>query len=432
MKLWYDRPVNDLRWNDLCTKEVTDQCALCDALAERDRFERPFWAVAASCTKMTRWLHTLAPLAWTRVTRFADGVFFDEDAFTFKGVMTFALQMLGSVLGICIAAQFFAHPADVRPRNSEPVGCLDINQYEESFALMGVEYPKKLREIIDRFVNKTEDEKVYGPMHHSMCWYVTPRSAQREQEVGELISNMFRTAPHVSSGGVMAQVEHARRLALGTDSSLQLDREREFYPCAALSRIPSLSSDAVYLDAKVVMKPSNPRSIYTDHSRWEGRIICKNITGIQELVEAIDQSGLQDLERAWAFENIYGARWFINFVELQNRSSHATASKATLSIHHSWRGVAEFLGGTLDITQRGQHFSARVERLLPGEQLWGLIRTKTPIEDSALQVISDPTLVFDREYLKVFLQRYGFLLIPVVFLWWLGNWHRRRVQSGSE
>jgi hypothetical protein len=243
---------------------------------------------------------------------------------------------------------------------------------------------------------------------------------------------MFRTAPHVSGSGVMAQVEHARRLAVDHDSSLQLDREREFHPCAALNRIPSLSSDALYLDAKVVMKPSDTRSIYTAPSRWEGRIACKDITGIQELVEAIDQSGLQDLELAWAFENIYGARWFLNFVELQNRSLHAIAAKATLSIHHSWRGAAEFLGGTLDTTQRGQHFSARVERLLPGEQLWGLIRTKTPIEDSALEVISDPTLVFDREYLKVFLQRYGLLLIPVVFLWWLGNWHRRRVQSGSE
>lgn len=414
MKRWYDRPVNDLRWNDLCTKEATGQCTLCDKLAERERFERPLW------------------LVWNRITRFADRFFYDVDAFTFKGIMTFALQMLGSVVGVFLAAQFFARPADVQPRNSEPVGCLDINQYEESFVLMGIEYPRKLREIIDKFVNKTEEEKTYGPIHHSMCWYVTPRSAQREQEVGELVSNMFRTAPSVRGSGVMAQVEHARRLALGTDSSLQLKREREFDPCAALHRIPSLSSAALYFDAKVVMKPSNPRSMYTDHTRWEGRQYCKNITGIQALVEAIDQSGLQDLELAWAFEKIYDARWFINFVELQNRSSHATAAKATLSIHHTGLGIAEFLGGTLDITQRGQHFSARVERLLPGEQLWGLIRTKSPIEDSAFQVINDPTLVFDRKYFKLFLQRYSLLLIPVVFLWGLVNWHRRKVQSGSE
>jgi hypothetical protein len=76
---------------------------------------------------------------------------------------------------------------------------------------------------------------------------------------------------------------------------------------------------------------------------------------------------LQDLERAWAFEKIYEARWFIDFVALQNRSSHATAAKATHSMNHSWRGAAEFLSGTLDLTQRWQHSSARIERLLLGE-----------------------------------------------------------------
>jgi hypothetical protein len=50
--------------NELCTKEVTDQCALCDALAERDRFERLFWAVVTSCNKGRRWLqgHKLSAL----------------------------------------------------------------------------------------------------------------------------------------------------------------------------------------------------------------------------------------------------------------------------------------------------------------------------------------------------------------------------------
>src|SRR2546427_648287 len=28
------------RCNELCTKDITDYCALCEALAERDRFER--------------------------------------------------------------------------------------------------------------------------------------------------------------------------------------------------------------------------------------------------------------------------------------------------------------------------------------------------------------------------------------------------------
>jgi hypothetical protein len=215
------------RCTELCTKASTGQRALCEVLDERDRFERPFWVFVSPCTKMTFWMYTYATLAWNRIARFADKFFFDKDAFTFKGIMTFALQMFSSVLGICIAAQLFARPAEVRARNFEPVGCLDINQYEESFTLMGVEYPQKLREVIDRFVNKPEHDKVRGPMHHFMCWYVTPRSAQREQEVRELASKMFRAAPHVSGSGVMAQLEQARRLAFATDSALQLGRERE-------------------------------------------------------------------------------------------------------------------------------------------------------------------------------------------------------------
>jgi hypothetical protein len=87
---------------------------------------------------------------------------------TFKGVMAFGLQMI-PVLGILVSAQFLGRPAVVQARNLEPVGCLDINQYEERFRLMGVTCPKRLRGILDKFVNKTDDEKVYGPMHHIMA-----------------------------------------------------------------------------------------------------------------------------------------------------------------------------------------------------------------------------------------------------------------------
>ena len=92
-----------------------------------------------------------------------------------------------------------------------------------------------------------------------------------------------------------------------------------------------------------------------------------------------------------------------------------------LSVNHFWRGVSEFVGGTLNFVQRGQHFSAHVENLLPGERLWGIIRSKQPILDSELQVISDPTLVFDRKHLKKALP----VLILITFLWGLGNFSFR-------
>ena len=45
------------RCNELCTKETTGTCAHCQALDERDRFERPFWTVVA-------WLRAYGSLAF--------------------------------------------------------------------------------------------------------------------------------------------------------------------------------------------------------------------------------------------------------------------------------------------------------------------------------------------------------------------------------
>ena len=55
------------RCNELCTKEATGTCAYCDTLTERDRFERPFWAVVASCNKGLRWVRAHGSLAFLTV-----------------------------------------------------------------------------------------------------------------------------------------------------------------------------------------------------------------------------------------------------------------------------------------------------------------------------------------------------------------------------
>ena len=51
------------RCNELCTKASTGMCAHCDAFDERDRFERPFWAVVTPCIKGLRWLRAHGSLA---------------------------------------------------------------------------------------------------------------------------------------------------------------------------------------------------------------------------------------------------------------------------------------------------------------------------------------------------------------------------------
>jgi hypothetical protein len=77
MERWIYLPVNDLRWNDLCTKDATGTCAMCDTLAERDRFERRWFkggvfveiknAVAPSVNKGWRWLRGHGSLAFLTV-----------------------------------------------------------------------------------------------------------------------------------------------------------------------------------------------------------------------------------------------------------------------------------------------------------------------------------------------------------------------------
>jgi len=54
------------RCNELCTKEVSDYCALCEALVERDRFER-FWFKGGLCIDglqtLRQWWYPVPPAA---------------------------------------------------------------------------------------------------------------------------------------------------------------------------------------------------------------------------------------------------------------------------------------------------------------------------------------------------------------------------------
>jgi len=54
------------RCNELCTKFLTGSCALCDALAERDRFEWPFWwlvrILSAWC--LDAWVYLTGPTGY--------------------------------------------------------------------------------------------------------------------------------------------------------------------------------------------------------------------------------------------------------------------------------------------------------------------------------------------------------------------------------
>jgi hypothetical protein len=53
------------------------------------------------------------------------------------------------------------------------------------------------------------------------------------------------------------------------------------------------------------------------------------------------------------------------------------------------------LGGTLQLNQHQRHFTGTLEKLLPRERFWALLKTSRPIQTSDIEVVTDPTAFFD-------------------------------------
>ena len=204
------------------------------------------------------------------------------------------------------------------------------------------------------------------------------------------------------------------------DQAIDLLNEREFSANKAVTALDSFSSSKARLDLGIVLKPANANSAYSSLDAWKEDLTVAEIPTVDELIDVIDQSGVQGLQLALALEEFVSVRRFINWIELSNRSSHAVAARATVSIHQA-TGRIEFLGGTLELSQRGRRFSGAVEKLLPGETLWGLFRTSRPIKAGEIQVIADPTPLLDPSYVKRLLP----ILAAVAVLWAWVNCSRR-------
>jgi hypothetical protein len=374
---------------------------------------------------------------WVGVRAFAVDWFFDEQAFTFKGVTTLGVQLLG-VLAVLVSVQLFRQPVVVIAENVDPVACLDVAQYEERFALAGETYSEQLREAVKGLVLRDWPVRIYrftvgaestlvptDPSkvdHHILCWYEPPRSERRKKEVAHLRSAALSGARVYQSSGVEQQIERARRDALGTEASPRRFRQREVDATSALLELRAFGSGEYSLAIEVVMAPTDSKSLYWGADRWKGPLGVAEISGIGEVIQVVESSGVKGLELAWALENISDARWFINWLEVRNESNHAIAEKVTVSVNHSGRGAVAVLDGTVAFTRRGPRFGARVEKLLPRETVWTVFRSKQRILPEELQVISDPTPVLDWAEFRWFVSR---CYLPVVVLigglWVLGN-----------
>jgi hypothetical protein len=375
--------------------------------------------------------------------RVGDGLewfFYVPDAFRFKGIMTFCLQLL-TVLGVGISLQFLARPASVVVENREPIACFDTALFEESYALRKLTYPRHLRNAIGKvglgdWPNTVDVLQVGAvarglPMnpadvsHRVLCWYVNPRSPERLEEIRQLKDAMFlglEQSPSPSS-----RIEYAKRMARAEDEQIDTHRRREFSASLFLAGLTDFSTPDKPLNLAVVLKPPDPESHYRNTTAWTEDIRIVAIGSLSVVLKAIEASGLQGNDIAIAFEQFDHVRCFLNWVEVSTTSTHAVAPKVSIAIARR-PGQSEVLGGTLQLKQNQSHFTGTIEKLLPRERLWVLLRTSRPIQTSDIEVATDPTAFLDPHVVWKFVQ-----IIGVIFLAWTvanvrGRLRKRRAE----
>lgn len=376
--------------------------------------EEPHAPASQPAEMMARQRARLRSAVGRIVTRVGDGLerfFYDPDAFRFKGMMTFGLQLL-AVLGMGISLQFLARPASVVVENREPIACFDTAIFEESYALRKLAYPQQLQDTIRKVALRDWPSLVYlipigavarglprspaDVRHHVLCWYVNPRSAERLEEIRRLKAAMLRGSQQSSYGEpfLSGWIEHAKRMARTEGEPIDTRRQREFSASSFLTGLADFSTPATPLDLAVVLKPPDSESRYRNAAAWKEDIRIVEISGPSDVLKAIEASGLQGEALAHAFEQFDYARCFLNWVEVSTTSTHAVAPKVSIAIARR-PGQSEVLGGTLQLNQHQRHFTGTLEKLLPRERFWALLKTSRPIQTSDIEVVTDPTAFFD-------------------------------------
>lgn len=143
---------------------------------------------------------------------------------------------------------------------------------------------------------------------------------------------------------------------------------------ATIFRMHEFGTDDKPLHVMNLLKPWRLASKYHNKSNWDNFQISE-LSDWRSFVAMIEQLNLASLGTAIALEEIRTVRWIINWVGVRNPSPDIVVERAKISIDHSDRGLIEVLGGTIDFEKRGQRLTAQVDRLLPLETRWAVIRT---------------------------------------------------------
>jgi hypothetical protein len=179
------------------------------------------------------------------------------------------------------------------------------------------------------------------------------------------------------------------------------------------------------LGLDVVLKPLDTESRYRNATAWKEDIRIVEIDGLSAVLKAIEASGLQGQDLAHAFERFDHVRCFLNWVEVSTTSTHAVVPKVSIAITR--HGQSEVLGGTLQLNQNQNHFTGTIEKLLPRERFWALLKTSRPIQTSDIEISTDPTTFFDPHKVRKVAP-----IIGLVFLAWTVANVRVRRQSRRQ
>lgn len=281
---------------------------------------------------------------------------------------------LAGFLGVLIATRLFTTPPDIELVNADSIGCLDLAQYEESFSLRGVQFPEKLRKAIDAGFQTSGQSR--SP-HHILCWHHPSLPPERQQQALELQQQqlkklLLQSAP--LQPDPQYRIDRAKRLLLAVDAPRMSWPTAEGRAGATIFRMHEFGTDDKPLHVMNLLKPWRLASKYHNKSNWDNFQISE-LSDWRSFVAMIEQLNLASLGTAIALEEIRTVRWIINWVGVRNPSPDIVVERAKISIDHSDRGLIEVLGGTIDFEKRGQRLTAQVDRLLPLETRWAVIRT---------------------------------------------------------
>jgi hypothetical protein len=335
--------------------------------------------------------------------------FFQPDAFTFRGLLTFALQMLG-LYGALLGAGFLLRQPTVEVTNVDPVALIDMRAFKEGFTARQVNPPEQLMRALYAL---GESEPNDSPT--IFCWYHPARSPERETEARAGARKVQRpidfTGPPTDASYIEGMRRHLAVAARPPTMSNAIDANA----MGIFSNLDELFGGRNgEIDWWHLVRDPFPGQPKHDRAAWAGLSIRNVVSG--SVLRTIESANLNEKQLMAALEALHGEMWVLSRIRVRNASTHAAVDRVAIEIDHSGNGLIEHLGGSLPIERIGRSlYAARIDKLLPGESRVALFRTRRwGISQEGLRSYSDPTSFFDPTLGRRFI-----LPIAAVALIWL-------------